>query len=255
MGETNMAEKKILLQLQHLNKYFGKQHILKDVDLTVHENEVVSIIGPSGAGKSTLLRCVNYLEKTESGSYAFDGVTFDAAHVKNRDIRYMRQNTAMVFQQFNLFHEMTVKENVEFGLLKVKHMKPEQAAAISRELLAKVGMEERADYYPAQLSGGQQQRAAIARAVALDPKIILFDEPTSALDPEMIGKVLDVIRILAGEGRTMIIVSHEMNFVRKISDQVVFMSDGAVVETGTAQELFENPKEPRTKQFFETLHY
>ena len=167
----------------------------------------------------------------------------------------MRQNTAMVFQQFNLFHEMTVKENVEFGLLKVKHMKPEQAAAISRELLAKVGMEERADYYPAQLSGGQQQRAAIARAVALDPKIILFDEPTSALDPEMIGKVLDVIRMLAGEGRTMIIVSHEMNFVRKISDQVVFMSDGAVVETGTAQELFENPKEPRTKQFFETLHY
>ena len=255
MGETNMAEKKILLQLQHLNKYFGKQHILKDVDLTVHENEVVSIIGPSGAGKSTLLRCVNYLEKPESGSYAFDGVTFDAAHVKKRDICYMRQNTAMVFQQFNLFHEMTVKENVEFGLLKVKHMKPEQAAAISRELLAKVGMEERADYYPAQLSGGQQQRAAIARAVALDPKIILFDEPTSALDPEMIGKVLDVIRMLAGEGRTMIIVSHEMNFVRKISDQVVFMSGGAVVETGTAQELFENPKEPRTKQFFETLHY
>lgn len=255
MGETNMAEKKILLQLQHLNKYFGKQHILKDVDLTVHENEVVSIIGPSGAGKSTLLRCVNYLEKPESGSYAFDEVTFDAAHVKKRDICYMRQNTAMVFQQFNLFHEMTVKENVEFGLLKVKHMKPEQAAAISRELLAKVGMEERADYYPAQLSGGQQQRAAIARAVALDPKIILFDEPTSALDPEMIGKVLDVIRMLAGEGRTMIIVSHEMNFVRKISDQVVFMSDGAVVETGTAQELFENPKEPRTKQFFETLHY
>ncbi|SFO55883.1 L-cystine transport system ATP-binding protein [Acidaminococcus fermentans] len=255
MGETNMAEKKILLQLQHLNKYFGKQHILKDVDLTVHENEVVSIIGPSGAGKSTLLRCVNYLEKPESGSYAFDEVTFDAAHVKKRDICYMRQNTAMVFQQFNLFNEMTVKENVEFGLLKVKHMKPEQAAAISRELLAKVGMEERADYYPAQLSGGQQQRAAIARAVALDPKIILFDEPTSALDPEMIGKVLDVIRMLAGEGRTMIIVSHEMNFVRKISDQVVFMSDGAVVETGTAQELFENPKEPRTKQFFETLHY
>ena len=255
MGETNMAEKKILLQLQHLNKYFGKQHILKDVDLTVHENEVVSIIGPSGAGKSTLLRCVNYLEKPESGSYAFDEVTFDAAHVKKRDICYMRQNTAMVFQQFNLFNEMTVKENVEFGLLKVKHMKPEQAAAISRELLAKVGMEERADYYPAQLSGGQQQRAAIARAVALDPKIILFDEPTSALDPEMIGKVLDVIRRLAGEGRTMIIVSHEMNFVRKISDQVVFMSDGAVVETGTAQELFENPKEPRTKQFFETLHY
>nr|WP_199846775.1 amino acid ABC transporter ATP-binding protein [Acidaminococcus fermentans] len=250
-----MAEKKILLQLQHLNKYFGKQHILKDVDLTVHENEVVSIIGPSGAGKSTLLRCVNYLEKPESGSYAFDEVTFDAAHVKKRDICYMRQNTAMVFQQFNLFNEMTVKENVEFGLLKVKHMKPEQAAAISRELLAKVGMEERADYYPAQLSGGQQQRAAIARAVALDPKIILFDEPTSALDPEMIGKVLDVIRMLAGEGRTMIIVSHEMNFVRKISDQVVFMSDGAVVETGTAQELFENPKEPRTKQFFETLHY
>ncbi|MGE9922517.1 amino acid ABC transporter ATP-binding protein [Acidaminococcus fermentans] len=244
-----------MLQLQHLNKYFGKQHILKDVDLTVHENEVVSIIGPSGAGKSTLLRCVNYLEKPESGSYAFDEVTFDAAHVKKRDICYMRQNTAMVFQQFNLFNEMTVKENVEFGLLKVKHMKPEQAAAISRELLAKVGMEERADYYPAQLSGGQQQRAAIARAVALDPKIILFDEPTSALDPEMIGKVLDVIRMLAGEGRTMIIVSHEMNFVRKISDQVVFMSDGAVVETGTAQELFENPKEPRTKQFFETLHY
>lgn len=255
MGERTMAEKKILLQLQQLNKYFGKQHILKNVDLTVRENQVVSIIGPSGAGKSTLLRCVNYLEKPETGTYSFDGVTFDAAHVKSRDIRFMRQNTAMVFQQFNLFHEMTVKENVEFGLLKVKHKSPEEAAAISQKLLAKVGMEERADFYPAQLSGGQQQRAAIARAVALDPKIILFDEPTSALDPEMIGKVLDVIRMLAGEGRTMIIVSHEMNFVRKISDQVVFMSDGAVVETGTPQDLFENPREERTKQFFETLEY
>ena len=249
-----MAEKKILLQLQQLNKSFGKQHILKDVDLTVEENQVVSIIGPSGAGKSTLLRCIDYLERPETGTYEFDGRKFDAARVTRDDIRFMRQNTAMVFQQFNLFHEMTVKENVEFGLLKVKHRKPEEAAAISKNLLEKVGMASRADFYPVQLSGGQQQRAAIARAVALDPKVILFDEPTSALDPEMIGKVLEVIRVLAAEGRTMVIVSHEMNFVRKISDKVVFMSDGAVVETGTPEEVFDHPQEARTKQFFETLN-
>ena len=248
MGETNMAEKKILLQLQHLNKYFGKQHILKDVDLTVHENEVVSIIGPSGAGKSTLLRCVNYLEKPESGSYAFDEVTFDAAHVKKRDICYMRQNTAMVFQQFNLFNEMTVKENVEFGLLKVKHMKPEQAAAISRELLAKVGMEERADYYPAQLSGGQQQRAAIARAVALDPKIILFDEPTSALDPISTQKIEDLALELKKD-YTIVIVTHNMQQASRISDKTAFFYLGELVEMNDTETLFTNPSEPRTESY------
>ncbi len=253
MGETNMAEKKILLQLQHLNKYFGKQHILKDVDLTVHENEVVSIIGPSGAGKSTLLRCVNYLEKPESGSYAFDEVTFDAAHVKKRDICYMRQNTAMVFQQFNLFPHMTVMENLLEAPLHVKKQPREEIQPYAEQLLAKVGLADRADYYPSQLSGGQQQRVAIARALCMHPDIMLFDEPTSALDPELTGEVLRTMRELAAEHMTMVVVTHEMAFAREAASHVMFMADGNIVEQGEPKAFFAHPQEERTRAFLQNM--
>ncbi|ERL20031.1 putative L-cystine ABC transporter, ATP-binding protein TcyN [Acidaminococcus sp. BV3L6] len=246
-------ENDTLLSLQNINKYFGTNHILQNVYLSVAKSQVVSIIGPSGAGKSTLLRCINYLEHPDSGTYLFDGHRFDAAHMSNNDIDFLRLHTGMVFQQFNLFSEMTVLENIVFGLIKVKHMKKEEATEIAHRLLRKVDMEERCKFYPAQLSGGQKQRAAIARAVALSPQVLLFDEPTSALDIEMIGKVLQVIRTLAEEGQTMVIVSHEMNFVKTISDKVVFMADGMVIEEGTPEEIFDHPKELRTKQFFETI--
>jgi len=245
--------KEVLLKVEHLYKYFGKLCTLNDVNLEVHKNEVISIIGPSGAGKSTFLRCLNFLERPEKGHINLGELAVDVAKISNDDILKVRRRTCMVFQSFNLFKEMTAQENIEFGLIKVQGKSQEEANKIALALLQKVGLEDRKDHYPAQLSGGQQQRVAIARAVALNPEIILFDEPTSALDPEMIGKVLDVIRDLAHEGQTMIIVSHEMNFVRKISDRIVFMAEGAIEEIGTPEELFEHPKQKRTQQFLEKI--
>lgn len=244
-----MSEKEVLFDIQHLFKYFGKLKTLDDVSLQIHKNEVISIIGPSGAGKSTFLRCLNFLERPEQGIYDFGDLHLDVAKATNEDILKVRRRTCMVFQSFNLFKEMTAQENIEFGLIKVQNKTKAEAEKIATALLKKVGLEDRATHYPAQLSGGQQQRVAIARAVALNPEIILFDEPTSALDPEMIGKVLDVIRDLASEGQTMVIVSHEMNFVRKISDRVVFMAEGAIEEIGTPDEFFDNPKTQRAQQF------
>lgn len=248
-----MDDSRVILEIKNLNKYFGKKHILRNLELTVHKNEIISMIGPSGAGKSTFLRCINFLEKPTDGEYNFNGRSFQAANATGDDIIYMRRNTAMVFQQFNLFREKTAIENIIFGLVKVQHKAPREAEQIALELLKKVGLETHAHYYPAQMSGGQQQRVAIARAVALNPKIILFDEPTSALDPEMIGTVLEVMRGLADEGQTMIIVTHEMNFARQVSDKVIFMSDGTIVESGSAEEVFANPKEKRTRQFLDTI--
>ena len=248
-----MSETEAILTIEKLNKYFGKKHILKDLELTVRKNEIISIIGPSGAGKSTFLRCINFLEKPTSGDYTFNGRHFKAETLTGDDIIYMRRNTAMVFQQFNRFQEKTAVENITFGLIKVQHYTKNEAEEIAHGLLRKVGLESHAGYYPAQLSGGQQQRVAIARAVALNPKIILFDEPTSALDPEMIGTVLEVMHTLADEGQTMIIVTHEMNFARHVSDQIIFMSDGLIVEKGSPEEIFEHPREIRTRQFLDTI--
>lgn len=243
----------VLFRAESLGKSFGKKEILHHIDLTIQKNEVVSIIGPSGAGKSTLLRCINLLERPTSGTIHFGNIQFDAAKPDKKDILYMRQNTGMVFQQFNLFREKTALENISFGLIKVQKKSTDEAESIARTLLTKVGLAGKEDYYPVQLSGGQQQRVAIARAVALNPQIILFDEPTSALDPEMIQKVLDVIQNLAHEGQTMLIVSHEMNFVRHISDRVIFMADGTIEEAGTAEDIFERPKKERTRQFLNSV--
>ncbi len=243
-----------MLEIKNLKKSFGSNNVLKDISISVEKGEVVSIIGPSGSGKSTFLRCINYLERPEQGSISFAGVNFKAETVKKENIKYMRENTAMVFQQFNLFKEKTAKENIELGLKKVQKKSKEEASRIAEDLLIKVGLEDKRNHYPAHLSGGQQQRVAIARAVSLAPKIILFDEPTSALDPEMVGMVLEVIRKFVEEGQTMIIVSHEMNFVKEISDKVIFMNDGYVVEQGTPEEIFELSKEERTQQFLKRVN-
>ncbi|WP_186725927.1 amino acid ABC transporter ATP-binding protein [Rummeliibacillus sp. SL167] len=243
-----------MLEIRDLQKCFGKQQILKNMNLTISKGEVISLIGPSGSGKSTFLRCINYLEKPNKGHFTIGDVSFDAETVKKENISYMRKNTAMVFQQFNLFKEKTARENIELGLIKVHKKTKEEARTISENLLKKVGLEHRKNYYPSQLSGGQQQRVAIARAVALNPQIILFDEPTSALDPEMVGMVLDVIRQFAEDGQTMIIVSHEMNFVKEVSDRIIFMSEGTIIEEGTPKEIFENTKEERTKKFLERVY-
>lgn len=242
-----------LLKVQGLGKSFGSKEILKNINIEVKKSEVISIIGPSGAGKSTLLRCINYLEHPTKGNLRLGPVRFEADRAGRKEILYMRQHTGMVFQQFYLFKEMTALENITFGLMKVQGKKKDEAEEIGYKLLDQVGLSGREDAYPVQLSGGQQQRVAIARAVALNPDLLLFDEPTSALDPEMIQTVLAVIQKLAQEGRTMVIVSHEMNFVRRISDRVVFMADGQIAEQGTSEEIFDHPKEFRTRTFFESL--
>lgn len=244
-----------LLSIQNLSKQYGKQTILKHVTLNVAPKEVISVIGPSGAGKSTLLRCINFLERPTEGIYRLANRTFDVKMANAEDVAYMRQNTGMVFQQFNLFREKTAAENITFGLIKVQKKSKEEAEDIAVALLKKVGLTGKENHFPSQLSGGQQQRVAIARAVALNPKVLLLDEPTSALDPEMIRKVLEVVQTLANEGQTMIIVSHEMNFVKRISDRVVFMCDGVIGEEGTAQQIFEHPTTVRTRQFLENILY
>lgn len=254
-GLMEIIETKPLLSIQNLVKRFGDQIILKNISIDIFPREVVSIIGPSGAGKSTLLRCINFLERPTEGIYHLDTDQFDVQKASSEDIAYMRRNTGMVFQQFNLFKEKTAKENITFGLIKVQRKSKEDADAIAQQLLEKVGLAGKENYFPAQLSGGQQQRVAIARAVALNPKVLLFDEPTSALDPEMIKKVLEVVQTIANEGQTMVIVSHEMNFVRRISDRVIFMCNGMIEEEGSPDTIFEHPKSGRTKQFLENILY
>lgn len=243
-----------MLQINDLRKSFGKTEVLRGVNLTVNAGDVIAILGPSGSGKTTLLRCVNFLERADSGQMVFDGEKFDLKGASNRDVARIRRKTAFVFQNYNLFRNKTALQNVTEGLIVARKMKKAEAEEIGRRLLAKVGLSDRCDHYPAQLSGGQQQRVAIARALATDPEIIYFDEPTSALDPELIGEVLSVMRQLAEEGMTMLVVTHEMNFARNVSSRVVFMEDGNIIEQNTAENFFTNPQEERTKEFLRKVN-
>ncbi len=238
-----------MLEIRDVRKRFGSLEVLKGVDLYVDKGDVVAILGPSGSGKTTFLRCINFLEIPDQGTMEFDGETWDMSRISKKEIAGIRRKTAFVFQNFNLFLNKTALENVTEGLIVARRMPRAQAEETGKRALDKVGLSDRYDYYPHQLSGGQQQRVAIARAVAPEPEIILFDEPTSALDPELIGEVLEVMRELAREGMTMLVVTHEMNFARNVSTRVVFMEHGKVVEQGTAREMFENPRMERTREF------
>ena len=235
-----------LVVLTDVNKHFGQLHVLQDINLTVGRGEVVVVIGPSGSGKSTLCRTINRLETFESGSITIDGQPLPE---EGKELARLRADVGMVFQSFNLFAHKTILDNVTLGPMKVRKKSKADAQQRARELLTRVGVEAQADKYPAQLSGGQQQRVAIARSLAMDPKVMLFDEPTSALDPEMINEVLDVMAQLAQTGMTMIVVTHEMGFARRAADRVVFMSDGQIVETATPEEFFTNPRSDRAKDF------
>ena len=238
-----------MLSVRNIQKSFGPTEVLKGIDLTVEQGDVVAILGPSGSGKTTLLRCMNFLETADGGELIFDGETYAFGHVHKRDIAKIRQKTAFVFQNYNLFLNKTALQNVTEGLIVGRKMPKAQAMEIGKKALAKVGLADRVDFYPDQLSGGQQQRVAIARAVATDPEIIYFDEPTSALDPELTGEVLSVMRDLAREGMTMLVVTHEMGFARTVSNKVILMEDGKIIEQGSSEDFFEHPKEERTRAF------
>ncbi|MGG4346241.1 amino acid ABC transporter ATP-binding protein [Paenibacillus lautus] len=242
-----------MIQLTDISKSYGKNAVLNSIDLTVNKGEVVVILGPSGSGKTTLLRCVNYLEKPNGGKIAIGDYQLDCKRATKKEIHELRQRSAMVFQQYNLFKHKTAIENVMEGLVVVKKIPKAEARERSVTLLEKVGLADKLDAYPSQLSGGQQQRVGIARALALEPEVILFDEPTSALDPELVGEVLAVIRKIAKEGITMIVVTHEMGFARDVANHVVFMDEGVIVEQGTPSELFHHPREERTKQFLKRI--
>ena len=238
-----------MLTLTNIYKKFGSNEVLKGVTLDVDEKKVVVILGPSGSGKTTLLRCTNFLEHADAGYITLDKRMVDVKEAENRDINYLRQNTTMVFQHYNLFNNMSAKQNVMEGLVTVHHMAKKEAQDIAEDYLTKVGLADRMDFYPSQLSGGQQQRVGIARALALKPKVILFDEPTAALDPELVGDVLAVMKKVAEDGMTMVVVTHEMQFAREVADTVVFMADGVIVEQGTPEDIFDHPQHDRTKQF------
>ena len=241
-----MADKKTMVHVENLKKNFGKLEVLKDISVDIAEGEVVVLLGPSGSGKSTFLRCLNQLEIATAGKILVDGNDVTDKHI---DINKVRENIGMVFQHFNLFDHKTVLENIMMAPIELKKMTKEEAKEKGMQLLKRVGMDSKADCYPSQISGGQKQRVAIARALAMNPKIMLFDEPTSALDPEMVGEVLTVMKELASEGMTMVVVTHEIGFAREVADRVIFMDDGYIVEQGTPQEVILNPKEPRTIDF------
>lgn len=249
-----------IIRTEHVSKSFGKLEVLKDINLTVDAGEVVCIIGPSGAGKSTYLRSLNQLEKITSGKIFIDDQLFlhrEKDHTVERvdpaTQKKLLLEMGMVFQRFNLFPHKTVLENIMLAPMTVKKMKPEECQALSLDLLARVGLSDKADQYPSRLSGGQQQRVAIARALAMQPKIMLFDEPTSALDPEMVGEVLELMKQLAGDGMTMVVVTHEMGFAREVANRVVFMDEGQIKEEGCPEEFFGNPKEPRLQDFLSKI--
>ena len=241
------------MEIRKLVKSFGQNTVLRGVDLTVNKGEVVAILGPSGRGKTTLLRCINFLEKADSGTMIFDGQAYDLGRMHRDQIAAIRKKTAFVFQSYNLFANKTAIDNVTLGLTSARGMEKSKARKIGMDMLDKVGLADRAGYYPIQLSGGQQQRVAIARALAVNPEIIYFDEPTSALDPDLIGEVLQVMRQLAQEGMTMLVVTHEMNFAQNVSSRVIFMEDGEVVEEGPSKAFFESPREERTKEFLSSM--
>ncbi|MCY7686085.1 amino acid ABC transporter ATP-binding protein [Bacillus altitudinis] len=239
-----------MIRVEKLNKHFGELHVLKDIDLTVYENDVVVLIGASGSGKSTLLRCMNFLEIKNDGQIIIDG---SPVHPKRDQLNEMRQKIGMVFQHFNLFPHKTVLENIIEAPVMVKKTKKAQAITEANVLLEKVGLADKAKVYPSKLSGGQKQRVAIARALAMKPDVMLFDEPTSALDPELVGEVLQTMKSLAKEGMTMVIVTHEMGFAKEVADRVVYMHEGRIVEQGTPLELFDSPQEERTKLFLSSI--
>ena len=242
-----------MLEVHQIRKSFGGLEVLKQVDLQVNKGDVVAILGPSGSGKTTLLRCLNFLENADGGELNFDGKHLSLGHVSKKDAARLRKKMAFVFQNYNLFRNKTALENVTEGLIIGRKMPKAEATQIGRQALEKVGLSDREDYYPSQLSGGQQQRVAIARAIATKPEIIYFDEPTSALDPELTGEVLAVMRTLAEEGMTMLVVTHEMGFAQNVSNKVVFMEHGVVVESGDSYSFFHSPREERTRSFLQTL--
>ncbi len=235
-----------MIAIEHLSKNFGDLEVLKDINLDVKEGEVVCIIGPSGSGKSTLLRCINELETPTRGAIRYEGKNILD---KSYDIRKFREEVGMVFQKFNLFPLKTIMENITMAPIRIKKEPKDEAAKRALELLDRVGLRDKANVYPGTLSGGQQQRVAIARALAMNPKALLFDEPTSALDPELVGEVLDVMKSLAKEGMTMIVVTHEMSFAHDVADRVIFMDGGYIVEEGTPEQIFKHPKQKRTQEF------
>lgn len=244
-----MEKLKPLLSIRGLQKSFGEIHVLKDMNLDVYKGEVVSVLGPSGSGKTTMLRCVNFLEKADGGTLTLDGTEIVLRDAGRREIAQTQKKTGFVFQNYNLFRNLSVLDNITLGLIVGRGMNKTEAQDRAMKLLQKVGLSDRAANYPSQLSGGQQQRVAIARALATNPEIIYFDEPTSALDPELTEEVLSVMRELAREGMTMVVVTHEMRFARDVSNKVVFMEGGQVVEEGTPDEIFEHPKKERTREF------
>jgi ABC-type polar amino acid transport system ATPase subunit len=239
-----------VIKVSGLHKYFGKNHVLRGIDLEVAKGAVVCIIGPSGSGKSTLLRCINLLETPNKGQVLIDGVDITAA---GHNIDELRTEAGMVFQRFNLFPHMTVLANITLAPMKVRKVPQGEAEQQAYEVLRRVGLEEKASAYPKQLSGGQQQRVAIARALAMKPKLFLFDEPTSALDPELVGEVLDVMKGMALEGTTMVVVTHEMQFAKEVADRVIFMDEGLIVEEGPPEVIFSQPQNPRTKSFLDRV--
>ncbi|WP_331376914.1 amino acid ABC transporter ATP-binding protein [Sinorhizobium chiapasense] len=246
------------VEIRKVNKYYGNFHALKDVDLSILPGKVTCLIGPSGSGKSTLLRCINFLEEYDSGEVRIDGqlIGYDAPGKKmsGRKLREMRRSIGMVFQQFNLWPHMTARENVAEGLIRVRGMSKSEAERRAAEALAKVGLADKMANHPSRLSGGQQQRVAIARAIAMEPKLMLFDEPTSALDPELVGEVLNVMKTLAGEGMTMVVVTHEMGFAAHVADQVVFMEKGELVGVDSPDRILHHPEDARIQSFLRTYH-
>ena len=243
------TESKPMIKVSHLSKKFGDLTVLKDINLEVKEKEVVVIIGPSGSGKSTILRCLNHLEIPSGGEIVIDGIKLE----EGANLNAIRREVGMVFQRFNLFPNMTVLENIMLAPMQVRHKSKEEAKETALKLLRRVGLENKAEAMPEQLSGGQQQRVAIARALAMNPKALLFDEPTSALDPEMVKEVLDVMKSLAKEGMTMIVVTHEMGFAKEVGDRVLFVDKGVIVEEAAPEEFFSNPKHQRTKDFLSKI--
>jgi ABC-type polar amino acid transport system ATPase subunit len=242
----------LMIDVRGLNKYFGDRHVLKQIDFAVKRGECVAIIGPSGSGKSTLIRCINYLETPTSGTIKIDGQEVTAS-LSHGELSLVRRELGMVFYNFNLFPHMCVLDNVTLAPIRVRKVPKQRAEEQARALLAKVGLADKAEAYPSQLSGGQKQRVAIARALAMNPKALLFDEPTSALDPELVGEVLRVMRALAEEGRTMVVVTHEMGFARSVADRVVFIDQGRIVEEGDPEQVFGAPQHERTRTFLDRV--